>query len=99
VVEADRGQHGREGPDRVGRVEPSAEPGLDRGDLYPGLGQGEEGGRGRDLELGDFLTGQPRVDGVGEREQPAVKPWASQIAAIMRETDDLPLVPTTWMVS
>ncbi len=32
----------------------------------------------------------------GERQAPVGTPWASSNAAIIRVTEDLPLVPTTW---
>ena len=32
----------------------------------------------------------------GERQAPAPTPWASSSAAVIRATEDLPLVPTTW---
>ena len=40
VVEADRGEDGDPRGDRVGRVEPAAEPGLDRRRLHPGARPG-----------------------------------------------------------
>ena len=52
VVEADRGQGGHPRGDRVGRVEPPPQPGLDHPDADPGRGEGDEPGCGRDLELG-----------------------------------------------
>ena len=33
----------------------------------------------------------------GERQAPAPTPWASSSAAVIRVTEDLPLVPTTWI--
>ena len=42
VIEADRGQHGDPRGDRVGRVEPAAEPRLDRRHFDPGRGEGDE---------------------------------------------------------
>ena len=56
VVEADRGQHRDPRGDRVGRVEPPPQPGLDRRGLDPGRGEGDEGGGGGDLELGHRLA-------------------------------------------
>ena len=34
--------------------------------------------------------------GCGERQAPALGPCASSSAAVIRVTEDLPLVPTTW---
>ena len=131
VVESDRGQHRDPRGDRVGRVEPAPEPGLDRRDLDPSRSEGDEGRRRRRLELGhrvalveaavDALGGRarparprsptpprrpPRRGSAsarpscavwGERQAPAPTPWASSSAAVIRATEDLPLVPTTWI--
>jgi hypothetical protein len=53
VVEADRREDGQLRRDHVRRVEAAAEAGLDHGDLDARLGEGDEGGGGEELELGD----------------------------------------------
>ena len=131
VVEADRGQHRHPRGDRVGRVQPPSQPGLDHGGVEVGGGEGDEGGRGGDLELGhglallegavDGLGGLGRAgdgggelgradlarrristrsdqrEGCGETQAPAATPCASSRAAVIRVTEDLPFVPTTWI--
>ena len=74
VVEPDRGQDGHLRGDRVGRVEPAAEARLDHRHLDPGGGEGDERGRGCDLELGHRLALLERpVDDLG-RLAPCARP-------------------------
>ncbi len=75
VVEPDRGQDRDPRGDRVGRVQPPAQPGLDDRGLDPGGGEGDEGGGRRNLELGHRLALlQAAVDRLGRLRRCAPPP-------------------------
>ena len=57
VVEANRGQHSDPRGDRVRRVEPPAQSGLDHRGIDPGCGESDKRRRRGELELGDRFAG------------------------------------------
>jgi hypothetical protein len=55
----------------IGRIEPPAEPDLQQGHVGRGFGEGDEGGGGRDLEIGDrvgAIGGKAAVEDVRQRD-------------------------------